>query len=337
MAQQTIRIGFIGAGRFSRGRLVPGLKGIPGVELVVVCNSSPESSQKVASDFGFQRTASDWREVVEASDVDAVVLGTRTALHYEVVMPALDAGKHVLTMNAMARSLEEAVEMYAKSQEKDNLISLVYPAQFYTREDAMLRWLLEQRYVGEMLSVIDYWYTPFFGLGSQFEVANRWFGDPTRVLAYRKRFEVESPGVDQHERDVRPETNVVVSELQSGATITYMHSTIAGDTALTRFEVYGTEGVLTCYPQGQSRQGFFGARTGDSESRTIEIPPHLRQAWDSEYGITVEADFIAAIRGEGEPSPAVPRFVDGLKLMQFAETWRTAQTGGTWADMPTLF
>ncbi len=334
MAQQTVRIGYIGAGRFSKNRLLPGLKGVPGVDLVVVCNSSPESSQQVASDFGFQRTASDWREVVEASDVDAVVLGTRTALHYEMVLPALDAGKHVLSMNAMARTLEEAVELYQKSQEKSNLVSLVYPAQFYTREDAMLRWLLEQRYVGELLSVVDYWYTPFFGLGSQFEVAYRWFGEHDRVLAYRKRFEVESPGVDQHDRDVRPETNVVVSELSSGATITYMHTTMAGGTALARFELYGTDGVLTCYPQGQSRQGFFGARTGDSEFRTIEIPPHLRQAWDSQHGIEVEADFIAAIRGEGEPSPAVPRFEDGLKLMQFTETWRAAQTSGAWADSP---
>ncbi len=336
MAQQTVRIGFVGAGGFSKRRLLPGLQNVPGVELVVVCNSSPESSQQAASEFGFQRTASDWREVVEASDVDAVALGTRTALHYEIAMPALDAGKHVLTMNAMARTVEEAAEMYQKSQEKSNLVSLVYPVQFYTREDAMLRWLLEQRYVGEMLNVIDYWYTPFFGLGSQFEIANRWFGDHTRVLAYRKRFEVESPGVDRHERDVRPETNVVVSELRSGATITYLHTTIAGDTALTRFEIYGTDGVLTCYPQNQSRQGFFGARTGDSDFRQIEIPPHLRQAWDSEYGIEVEAEFIAAIRGEGEPSPAIPRFEDGLKLMQFTETWRAAQTGGVWADMPAL-
>ena len=333
MAQQTVRIGYIGAGRFSRNRLLPGFKGVPGVELVVVCNSSPESSRQVASDFGFQRTASDWREVVEASDIDAIVLGTRTALHHEMALPTLDAGKHLLTMNAMARTLDEAVELYEKSKEKSDLVSLVYPAQFYTREDAMLRWLLEERYVGETLSVMDYWYTPFFGLGSQFEVANRWFGDHTRVLAYRKRFDVESPGVDQHERDVRPETNVVVSELRSGATITYLHTTMAGGTALARFEIYGTEGVLTCYPQGQSRQGFFGARTGDSDFRTIEVPPHLRQAWDSEYGITVEADFIAAIRGEGEPSPAIPRFEDGLKLMQFTETWRAAQTGGAWADV----
>ena len=73
MAQQTIRLGWIGTGRFSRRQLLPAFNKIQGVKLVVVANSSLESSQRAAQELGFERAASHWREVIEASDIDAVV------------------------------------------------------------------------------------------------------------------------------------------------------------------------------------------------------------------------------------------------------------------------
>ncbi|MEE8443648.1 MAG: Gfo/Idh/MocA family oxidoreductase [Dehalococcoidia bacterium] len=334
MSQQTVRVGYIGAGNFSRNRVLPNLKGIPGVELVVVANSTEESSRRVAQEFGFQRVVGDWREVVAAPDVDAIVVGTRTALHHEMCLPILDAGKHLLTMNAIARNLQEATSMYQKAQEKPNLVSLVFPAQFYMREDALMRTLLEDGYVGQVLQVMDYWYTPYFGLGSQFEVAHRWFGDHTRVLGYRKGFEIETSAVDHHGRAVRPESNVVVADLEDGKAITYLHNTIARGTGLTRFEVYGTEGVLVCYAQGQAKEGFFGARAGETELLPVAIPSHLQEAWDGSVGVPVEVDFIAAVRGEKTPSPSIPRFQDGVKLMEFAQAWRESVDSGSWCDLP---
>ena len=48
MADETLRIGFIGAGAINRTRHVPGLKKIPGVEFEVVANRSQPSSQAAA-------------------------------------------------------------------------------------------------------------------------------------------------------------------------------------------------------------------------------------------------------------------------------------------------
>ncbi|MCA9850882.1 MAG: Gfo/Idh/MocA family oxidoreductase, partial [Dehalococcoidia bacterium] len=70
-----IRVGVVGAGANTRLRHIPGLQAIDGVEVVVVCNRSQESGQRVADEFGIPRVATDPREVFEADDVDAVCVG----------------------------------------------------------------------------------------------------------------------------------------------------------------------------------------------------------------------------------------------------------------------
>ena len=341
MTTQTVRIGYIGAGKFSRSRLLPRFKSMPGVELVVVANSTPESSQAVAKEFGFARSANNWQEVVAAKDVDAIVVGTRTATHPEICIPVLESGRHLLCMNAIAPDLKGATAMLNASQARPKQVALVYPAQFYMREEIMMQWLLQQNYVGKVLHVFDYWYTRFFGLGSQFEVANRWFGEHTRVLGYRKGFEIAPRGQDHHARDVRPESNIVLAELASGATITYVHSTVAGESALSRFEVYGDLGTIVCYPKpnitstdAQAKVGFYGAKSGDRELQPIAVPAEIKAAVEDPLGVPVEADFIAAVRGQKQASPAVSRFIDGVRLMQFANAWRKSSESGAWSPVP---
>src|SRR5262249_20307926 len=158
---------------------------IPGVELTVVANSSQESSDAVAKEFGFGRTGADWREVLQAEDIDAVVVGTRTEAHYEMIPPVLDAGHHVLSMNALCRNSTQARELAAKAAAHPDRVALVYPAggpAYFLREEAMMRHLLDDGYVGTVLQVTFHWYAPFFGLGSLFEVGGRWFGRHTRLF-----------------------------------------------------------------------------------------------------------------------------------------------------------
>ena len=141
MAQPTVRpvrIGYIGAGGYSRRVLLPNFKKIPGVELVVVANSKPETTDAVAREFGFARTASDWRAVIDAKDIDAIVVGTRTEAHFEMIPPALASGRHVLCMNALCRTAAQARELTALAAAQPHLVSLVYPAggpAYFLRED----------------------------------------------------------------------------------------------------------------------------------------------------------------------------------------------------------
>ncbi len=334
MAQSTVRLGYIGAGTYSRRVLLPNFRQIPGVELVVVANSKPETSAAVANEFGFARTATDWRAVIDAKDIDAIVIGTRTEAHFEMIPPALESGRHVLSMNALCRTAAQARELTAKAAAHPDLVSLVYPAggpAYFLREDRMMRHLLDDGYIGTVLQATDYWYAPFFGLGSMFEVGNRWLGQHTRILGYRRGYNVKGATVAARagRGEVRPETNIAMAELASGGIVTYQHSTVAGDTARARWEINGSAGNVVAYTGSANAPAtFFGARRGSREMEPLPIPP--------EYGggVNVEADFIAAIRSERQPARAVLRFEDATRLLQFGEVWRVSSEQGGWCDLP---
>ncbi len=334
MAQSTVRLGYIGAGTYSRRVLLPNFRQIPGVELVVVANSKPETSAAVANEFGFARTATDWRAVIDAKDIDAIVIGTRTEAHFEMIPPVLESGRHVLSMNALCRTAAQARELTAKAAAHPDLVSLVYPAggpAYFLREDRMMRHLLDDGYIGTVLQATDYWYAPFFGLGSMFEVGNRWLGQHTRILGYRRGYNVKGTTVAARagRGEVRPETNIAMAELASGGIVTYQHSTVAGDTARARWEINGSAGNVVAYTGSANAPAtFFGARRGSREMEPLPIPP--------EYGggVNVEADFIAAIRGERQPARAVLRFEDATRLLQFGEMWRVSSEQGGWCDLP---
>ena len=76
MAQDTIKVGIIGAGGNTTSRHIPRLQAIDGVEIVGVCNRSLESSQRVADQFGIPKTYSNWQEAIADTDTTAIVIGT---------------------------------------------------------------------------------------------------------------------------------------------------------------------------------------------------------------------------------------------------------------------
>lgn len=84
MAQSTIRIGIVGAGGIVRQRHIPGLRKIPDVAIVAVCNSTPESTARAAQELGIPRQFTNWRDLVEWDGIDAVLIGTQPYMHREI-------------------------------------------------------------------------------------------------------------------------------------------------------------------------------------------------------------------------------------------------------------
>jgi len=328
-----VRLGYIGAGNFSRNKILPNFQALENVDLVAVSNSSEESSQKVQDQFGFTRIEKNWSNILESNDIDAVVIGTRTDKHYEMSIPALKTGKHVLVLNAMTRTVTEAKEMLSVANENSHLVSLIYPGQFYVQEDAIFKRILDSGKIGKIQHIIDYWYTPFFGLGSQFEVINRIFGDQVRLFANRTSFQQESTNTDHHGRSVRPESNTVLAQRQDGSLVSYFHSTVAGSSQHSRIEVYGSEGVVVCGSFKDHSYIKIGG-TKDENLEDVLIDTDLKPLWDNGDSILVEKNFIEAITSNQKPSSSIPLFSDGLKLLEFATAWKESNDNGVWVDLP---
>jgi predicted dehydrogenase len=66
----------------------------------------------------------DHRQLLEDSDVEAVVIAVPLSAHYQCAMDALEAGKHVLTEKLMAHTITQCKEMIAKAKEKQLLLAV---------------------------------------------------------------------------------------------------------------------------------------------------------------------------------------------------------------------
>ena len=63
MAEETVRIGFVGAGANTTLRHIPGFKAIEGVELVSVANRSRASGQRIADEYGIPQVFDSWADL----------------------------------------------------------------------------------------------------------------------------------------------------------------------------------------------------------------------------------------------------------------------------------
>jgi predicted dehydrogenase len=63
-------------------------------------------------------------EVFQDPEIDAVVIATPVATHFDLAMKALEAGKHILAEKPLARSVAE-VEQIGKVATEKNLVAMV--------------------------------------------------------------------------------------------------------------------------------------------------------------------------------------------------------------------
>lgn len=81
------------------------------IELHTVADVTQEAAERAASDFGFRHAAGDWRKLVENPEIDLIDITAPNALHKEMALAAIAAGKHVYCEKPLAPLAADAREM----------------------------------------------------------------------------------------------------------------------------------------------------------------------------------------------------------------------------------
>jgi predicted dehydrogenase len=111
-----VRIGVVGCGSVMQRAYMPQIERLRArglAEVVAACDVADARLAEVRRGFGVERLTTDYREVVEAADVDLVLVLTSMPSHGPIARAALEAGKHVLVEKPMAVTLEEADQIVA--------------------------------------------------------------------------------------------------------------------------------------------------------------------------------------------------------------------------------
>jgi predicted dehydrogenase len=341
MSDKTIRVGFVGAGANTRKHHLPKLKAQPGVELVAVANRSKESGDRVAREFGIGRVHDDWQEIVEASDIDAVCIGTWPYMHSVMSIAALERGKHVLCEARMAMNAGEGRRMLEASRKAPHLIAQLVPAPHTLEVDATIQTLLGESFVGEVLAVelqasggrfvepdapltwrqdIGLSGHNILNMGIWYEAMMRWLGPAQRVTAMTKVAVPHRKDATGAPHDVRVPDHVdILAQFRGGAVGHLRFSSVTGLALASEAWIFGSEGTLRLEADTLR---LTGGRRGESALREIPVPPKTRIGW------RVEEEFVNAIRGREKI--ARTSFEDGVRYMEFTDAvTRSASTGQT--------
>jgi len=118
-----IRIGVIGYGYWGPN-LVRNLAANRQFEVVAVCDPREDCRDKARRSNARLRVHADAQELIDSADIDAVVIATPIATHFELASRALRAGKHVLVEKPLCTSAEEGEELVALAA-RSRLVLLV--------------------------------------------------------------------------------------------------------------------------------------------------------------------------------------------------------------------
>ena len=110
-----VRIGILGAGRGIR--LSKAVKQAKGVELTAVCDMNEERLAKAGGII--ERTYTRYEDMLEADDIDAVLVASPMPLHAEHSIAALRAGKHVLSEVVAATTIDQCHELLEAVRKAD--------------------------------------------------------------------------------------------------------------------------------------------------------------------------------------------------------------------------
>lgn len=167
-----MRLAIVGCGKVAEKRA----RALGGVRLVACVDVDPERAAVVAALAAAPgaRVAADWREVVHASDVDALVVSTSHDVLAPITRAAVEAGKHVLVEKPAARRPGELAGIAELARRTGSRVRIGFNHRFHPAL-ALAKELVEQGKLGEL-----YYVRARYGHGGRTGYEREWRADAAR-------------------------------------------------------------------------------------------------------------------------------------------------------------
>jgi predicted dehydrogenase len=116
----TVRVGVIGYGYWGPN-IVRNFQGLDDCQLVAVCDKSANALKRAQRACPGVQLTTDFSEILESPDIDAVAVITPVWTHFELAKAALENGKHVFVekpFTSTSQQAEELIEIAARNNLK---------------------------------------------------------------------------------------------------------------------------------------------------------------------------------------------------------------------------
>ncbi len=119
-----------GLGNFAENTILPVMKSLKRSKLVAVYSHSLERAKEIAGKFSIQEYYDKYDDFLK-SDFDAVYIASANHHHYEQVIQAAKAGKHIICEKPLALNSTQAEEMVKVCNENNVKLSIGYVQRFH--------------------------------------------------------------------------------------------------------------------------------------------------------------------------------------------------------------
>jgi predicted dehydrogenase len=143
-----IQVGVIGYGYWGPN-LVRNFIEIPGSKVKAVSDLNSERLVLVRHRHPMIRITTQYRDLINDPDIDAIVIATPVSTHFELALQSLQAGKHVLVEKPMAMTSDQAKRLMEEAIRR-NLVLMVDHTFVYTSAVSKIKELITQQELGEI-------------------------------------------------------------------------------------------------------------------------------------------------------------------------------------------
>jgi predicted dehydrogenase len=358
-----VRVGVVGTSWWADMMYLPCLKSHPGAEIAAICGRNRARLEEMAQKYGISRTFTDYQEMIEKGNLEAVIVATPDELHYPITMKALEAGLHVLCDKPLALTLDHAREMYNKAEKTGvkHMVPFTWrwmpPFQYAQRlikEGYLGRCYSSQfRYVGGYAREGKYhWkWDRQRGLGvlgdlgvHMIDMAHWLIGDIAKISAHLPTF-IERPGLEGQPLDPANDAALLALKFKDGGQGSIYVSALAHIGDLDQeFQaiLYGEAGTLEVDLNFRDGYVIRGARSDEEQIKPLTIPPDILKGIDPESSFFDQFDqifmtqpvgtrlFIETIISDGALSPTL---YDGFKAQAVIDAALKSDQSECWVSL----
>ena len=352
MAEQ-VRVGVVGTSWFADLMHLPALSSHPGARLAAICGRHRARAEEMAAKYGIPRVFTDYREMINDGDLQALIVITPDQMHYPITMAALDAGLHVLCEKPLALNARDARAMYEKA-EAQGVKHMVMFTWRWMPHHWLMRQLVEEGYLGRPFDCdlqyfgsggrsgqykwtydADYGLGALGALGSHMIDMARWcLGDIARVSAHLTNV-VAKPRPDGQPYPPANDSALLLLQFVNGAHGVIHANQIAHEAERGQEQhvvLHGSDGTLeadlTLTVGGQLQ----GARRDEPQMRVLVAPTPVSQLMGDVF-MRQSAGTRLFIEGILEDRPVSPNFYDGWKTQQIIDAALESDRTGGWVEV----
>ncbi len=298
-----VRIAVVGTGAIAQLTHIPVLSKLRGASLVALCDNDAAKARALADRFGVPDVFTDFEELLESDELDAVVIATPNHLHEPHVLAALKAKLHVLCERPLSLTVRGVERCIAAAAKADRRLVVGHNHRFRTDVQALDQFIRNAE-LGQLTSIragalhfkrnADGWRNrraeagggAFQEFGFPLLDLALWLADsppPVRVSASMRRGRAATAVEDAMQ---------VLLECENGLTISFDVSwSYVGDDDRWWFETHATRGSARLAPLRVQKE---------LNGRAVDVSPSGAAARESPFLQSYRAEiahFLAVMQG----------------------------------------